>query len=95
MYLVVQKIISRLYNLNQVDHQYVARSTGPGALHLAFLAFIDDAGRNYYEGHGKWCNDAPHKHSQVKEGIYTWWDNRSVRVVGAKDRVAFSRISLS
>lgn len=83
MYLLVQKIIGRLYNLNRVDHQYVPRSTGPGALKYAFLAFMDDAGENYYEGHGK-CNDFQHNYSEVKAGIYTGWDNRSVRVVGKR-----------
>jgi hypothetical protein len=50
MHLLVQKIIQRHYILNQVDHQSVPWSTGPGALKHAFIAFMDDAGENSWDG---------------------------------------------
>ena len=59
------------------------RSTGPGALKSAFLAFMDDAGVNFCEGSGNY-NDVPHNYSEVTAGTYTGWDNRTVRVAGKR-----------
>ena len=46
MYLLIQTTLSRLLNLNDVDHQYVPYVTGPGALKQAFLHFMHAQGPN-------------------------------------------------
>jgi hypothetical protein len=84
MHLLVQKIIQRLYNLIQVDHQYVPRSTGPGALKHAFIAFMDDAGENFWDGglFGNCNTKTKRQFEEVSKAAYTGWDTRIVRVAG-------------
>ena len=84
MYLLVHKTIQRLYSLNDVDGQYVPRTTGPGALKYAFIAFMDDQGPNMYEGHGNCNKNRKYQYGQITAGSYTGWDNRTVTVVGDK-----------
>jgi mannosyltransferase OCH1-like enzyme len=84
MYLLVHKIIQRLYSLNDVDGQYVPRATGPGALKYAFIAFVDDQGPNIYEGHGDCNRRRKYEYGEVAAGLYSGWDNRTVTVVGNK-----------
>jgi hypothetical protein len=84
LYLLVHKTIQRLYSLNDVDGQYVPRTTGPGALKYAFIAFMDDQGPNIYEGHGDCNKRRNYQYGQVTAGFYTGWDNRTVTVVGDK-----------
>ena len=86
MYLLISKIVQRLYSLNQVDNQYVPRSTGPGALKYAFIAFMNDQGDNIYEGMRACNGDRKYKYGTVTEGKYTGWDNRTVTVVGESGR---------
>lgn len=86
MYMVVSKIIQRLYSLNDVDGQYVPRSTGPGPVKYAFIAFMNDQGGNFYEGVGDCNSNRKFKYGHVTAGKYTGWDNRTVTVVGEKQR---------
>ncbi len=86
MYLLVSKTIQRLYTLNDVDSQYVPRTTGPGPLKYAFIAFMNDQGNNIYEGVGDCNSKRNFKYGHVTAGRYTGWDNRTVTVVGEKGR---------
>ena len=83
-YLVVSKIIQRMYTLSNVEAQYIPRSTGPGALKWAFIDFMRNSGGNYYEG-GK-CKDYKSKYDTVLAGHYTGWDNWTVTAVGKKEK---------
>jgi len=82
MYLVIQKRIQRLYTLNDVDRQYVSRSTGPGSLKYASIAFMNDQGDNFYEGFGNCNSDRDFKYGHFTAGHYIGWVNRTVTVVG-------------
>jgi mannosyltransferase OCH1-like enzyme len=82
MYLLVHKIIQRVYALNDVDGQYVPRSTGPGALKYSFIAFMGDQGPNIFEGFGDCNKGRNYRYGTVTEGLYTGWDNSTVTVVG-------------
>ena len=83
-YLVIHKIIQRMYTLNDVDHQYVPRASGPGPLKYAFIAFMNDQGGNFYEGFGDCNSKRNFLYGHVTAGKYTGWDNRTVTVVGEK-----------
>eukprot|EP00934_Nitzschia_sp_Nitz4_P000692 Nitzschia sp. Nitz4//scaffold195_size40117//3373//4610//NITZ4_007572-RA/size40117-augustus-gene-0.32-mRNA-1//-1//CDS//3329540353//692//frame0 len=84
MYLYISKIIQRLYSLNDVGKQHVARTTGPGPLKYAFIAFMNDQGPNIYEGFGSCNGNREYKYGQVTKGHYVGWNNRTVTVVGEK-----------
>ena len=86
LWLVIHKIIQRLYSLNDVDNQYVPRSSGPGALKYAFIAFMNDQGPNIYEGAGDCNKNRSYKYGHVTAGNYTGWDNWTVTAVGDRSR---------
>ena len=47
---------------------------------------MNDQGNNIYEGYGDCNGKRKYKYGQVTEGKYTGWDNRTVTVVGQKER---------
>jgi hypothetical protein len=84
MYLLVSKIIQRLFSLNSVDRQYVPRTTGPGALKFAFIAFMNDQGKNIFEGAGDCNTNRNFRYNLPKNRTYTGWDGWKVTVAGHK-----------
>ena len=73
MHQLVLSLMNRLYGLTQVSDQFAPYITGPGALKMAFIHFMHaQTNKRLYE--------------RVKEGHYVGLGNRSVTVIGRKER---------
>ena len=82
LYLIIQATLSRLLQLNDVEHQYVPYITGPGAVKQAFLHFMHWQGPN-----GGKEGDPKVVHSgKVTAGAYTGLGNATVTVVGRRSQ---------
>lgn len=80
MYLLIQMTLHRLYNLRDVDHQYVPFVTGPGALKEAFLHYQHKQGPN----NGAIPNGTATTSAIARAGIYNGLGNSTVTVVGRR-----------
>ena len=81
LFLLIQSTIHRLYDLNDVDHQYVPFVTGPGALKQAFLHFTHQQGPN--SAAIKPTTASPNV-ALVHEGVYSGIENATVTVIGRR-----------
>lgn len=80
MYLLVQATLMMLMSLPEVDKQNVPRTTGPGALKVAMIHFMD---RLRYNNRTS-PYTAYERFQRVERGLYVGLDNATVRVVGHK-----------
>lgn len=85
MFLLIQSTLHRLYDLNDVDHQYVPFVTGPGALKQAFLHFLHEQGPN---SAAQVKNTTQRNAAIVQEGVYVGIDNATVTVVGRRGKAS-------
>lgn len=85
MFMLIQSTLHRLYDLNDVDHQYVPFVTGPGALKQAFLHFLHEQGPNT----AAIKNTTTSKNAAiVQEGVYIGISNATVTVVGRRGKAS-------
>ncbi|GAX26110.1 hypothetical protein FisN_24Hu017 [Fistulifera solaris] len=85
LFLLIQSTLHRLYDLNDVDHQYVPFVTGPGALKQAFLHFLHEQGPNAAAVKN---TTSPKNAAFVQEGVYTGIGNATVTVVGRRGKAS-------
>jgi mannosyltransferase OCH1-like enzyme len=75
LYLLVQVTLHRLYDLSDVENQYVPFVTGPGALKNAFIAFMNKQNSP--------VNSSKYESFQrVHQGHFTGLHNRTATLVG-------------
>lgn len=84
IYLLVTQILLRLLGLPDIDNQWVPIVTGPGALKVAWVHFMNKQNLNsdYPAGFQRIALGSYERFERIREGTYTGQHNRTARLVG-------------